>query len=98
MAIKSFGDQATADLFNGENTRHSRSIAQKVQKAALAKLSALNAATSLADLNAPGLNLENLKHTMPGYYSIRINDQFRILFCIQDGEFHDVEIADYHGK
>jgi proteic killer suppression protein len=59
-------------------------------------LELLEAATSLRDLELPGLRLEALKGDRKGQHSIRINDQFRICFEWLDGDAHNVEIVDYH--
>jgi proteic killer suppression protein len=59
-------------------------------------LEILDAATSLRDLELPGLRLEALKGDRNGQHSIRINDQFRICFEWRDGDAHNVEIVDYH--
>jgi proteic killer suppression protein len=53
-------------------------------------------ATSLGDLDLPGLRLEALKGHRKGQYSIRINGQYRICFLWQEGDAYDVEIVDYH--
>jgi proteic killer suppression protein len=59
-------------------------------------LEILDAATSLRDLELPGLRLEALKGDRKGQHSIRINDQFRICFEWRNGDAHNVEIVDYH--
>ncbi|MCL4851705.1 MAG: type II toxin-antitoxin system RelE/ParE family toxin [Bryobacteraceae bacterium] len=69
---------------------------QGVEKAARIRLELLEAATSLRDLELPGLRLEALKGDRKGQHSIRINDQFRICFEWRDGDAHNVEIVDYH--
>lgn len=57
----------------------------------------LDSATALEDLRAPpGNRLEALKGPLSGYHSIRINDQWRIIFRWMDGGAEDVEIVDYH--
>jgi len=57
----------------------------------------LNNAASLDDLRVPpAYRLEALKGDLKGYYSIRINNQFRICFVWQDGNVADVQILDYH--
>jgi proteic killer suppression protein len=57
----------------------------------------LNNATSLADLRVPpGNRLEALRGDREDQHSIRINDQWRICFCWQDNDAHEVEIVDYH--
>lgn len=57
----------------------------------------LNNAASLDDLRStPANRLEALKGDLKGYYSIRVNNQFRICFAWQDGNATDVQILDYH--
>jgi proteic killer suppression protein len=57
----------------------------------------LNAAYELRDLRTPPANrLEALKGRMTGYYSIRVNEQFRVIFQWADGNARDVQIIDYH--
>jgi toxin HigB-1 len=57
----------------------------------------LNAAVELMDLRAPpGNRLESLKGDRKGMHSIRVNDQWRIVFRWRTGEAHDVSIVDYH--
>jgi proteic killer suppression protein len=69
---------------------------QSIERAARIRLELLDAATSLRDLELPGLRLEALKGDRKGQHSIRINDQFRICFEWRDGDAHNVEIVDYH--
>ena len=95
--IASFGDGATEDIFNGENTKAARRIPVEVWKTASRKLDMLNAAHELRDLMMPpGNRLESLRGTLAGKYSIRVNDQFRIVFRWKDGNAHEVRITDYH--
>lgn len=95
--IKSFGSKATEDIYHGENSRESRRIPQTIWKVTCRKLDMLNAVMQLGDLKAPpGNRLEALKGDLKGKYSIRINDQYRILFVFKDGNAFEVEIADYH--
>jgi toxin HigB-1 len=61
------------------------------------KLEAINAAVSLEDLKVPPANrLEKLKGNLKDFNSIRINEQWRVIFRWVNGEAHDVRIADYH--
>ena len=69
---------------------------QAIEKQARIRLELLDAATSLNDLQLPGLRLEALKGDRKGQHSIRINDQYRICFEWRDGDAHNVEIVDYH--
>jgi proteic killer suppression protein len=60
------------------------------------KLQMLESAAALEDLNSPpGNQLEALKGARKGQHSIRINDQWRLVFRWDDGA-EDVEIVDYH--
>ncbi len=75
----------------------SKMIPQHIQKIAVRKLDMLDAASTLNDLKAPPANrLEALKGDLKGFYSIRINDQYRIVFKFKNGNAHDVYITDYH--
>ena len=68
-----------------------------IQNVALRKLRLLNQARVLTDLRVPpGNRLEALKADRQGQHSIRINDQWRVIFKWIDGEPHLVQIVDYH--
>jgi toxin HigB-1 len=96
MAIHSFGDNATADLYHGRNTSRARRFPQSIVSAALRKLDVLNAAYKLNDLHSPpGNRLEALKGTLEGFHSIRVNDQWRIIFRWNNGAY-EVSLVDYH--
>lgn len=57
----------------------------------------INAAEVLLDLRVPpGNRLEKLRGNLDGYHSLRVNNQFRIIFQWKDGFAADVEIVDYH--
>lgn len=92
--IVSFGDSETEALFRRERVRR---IDPRIQRAALRKLRYLDQAASLDDLRVPpGNRLEALKGDLSGQYSIRVNDQWRIVFAWRDGRAHGVSIVDYH--
>ena len=96
MAIHSFGDPATADLFHGRNTSRVRRFPQDMIAVALRKLDVINAAHRLDDLRSPpGNRLEALKGDLEGFHSIRVNRQWRIIFRWENGA-HEVSLADYH--
>ena len=93
--IASFGDKATETLFH-EGTSKGR-LPNQITAVAIRKLDMLNAATQLGDLRSPpGNRLEALKGSYAGYHSIRVNDQWRIVFRWESGDVHDVSIVDYH--
>ena len=95
--IRSFGNEATSELFHGVNFRQTRSIATDIKRTAVRKLDMINAALSVDDLRSPpGNRLEALRGDLRGFYSIRINEQWRIIFRWSDGAAEDVEIVDYH--
>ncbi len=95
--IASFGDAATAQLFHGDPGREQRKLPANIRRLALRKLDMLNAARALTDLQAPpGNRLEALKGEWIGYFSIRINLQWRIIFRWEGTKAFDVRILDYH--
>jgi proteic killer suppression protein len=95
--IQSFGDKRTEDLFQGISNRETRKFPADLIKVAVRKLDMLNAAYQLEDLRSPpGNRLEALKGDLKGFYSIRINDQWRIIFQWQNGNVLAVKIVDYH--
>ena len=92
-----FGDETTEGVFHGENTKAARRLPESIWKTACRKLDMLNAAHELRDVAVPpGNRLEALRGTLTGRHSIRINDQFRIVFRWKDGNAHEVRITDYH--
>lgn len=40
--------------------------------------------------------LEKLRGDLADFYSIRVNDQWRVIFTWRDGDAHDVSFVDYH--
>ena len=91
--IRSFGDKRTEALFRDEFVREFQGVARPAKR----KLEAVNAAVRLEDLAVPPSNrLKQLKGDLKDFYSIRINDQWRVIFKWRDGEAHDVRIVDYH--
>lgn len=96
--IVSFGDKGTEDIYHGVNSREARAtLPRDLWPVARRKLDMIDAAHSLQDLTAPPSNrLEALKGDLAGWYSIRINDQYRVIFQWKDGGAHEVTIVDYH--
>ena len=92
--IQSSADRETELVYN---QKLSRRLPNTIQKAALRKLMMIDNAKSLNDLRIPPNNrLEALHGDREGQYSIRINDQWRVCFSMNDGHFYNVEIVDYH--
>lgn len=95
--IASFAETATEDLFHGRATARARRFPAEVARLAIRKLDALNAATGLEDLRKPpGNRLEALKGDLRGLHSIRVNDQWRIVFRWREHEAGEVRLTDYH--
>ena len=95
--ITSFGDKATEDIYNGINSKEARKIPSQIWKVASRKLDMVNNAYSLQDLLVPpGNRLEALKGNMTGLHSIRVNDQYRIVFKWLNNNAENVRILDYH--
>ena len=92
--IRSFACRETEKVFHYQRTL---AWSEAVRKAALRRLVALDAATSLLDLRSPPANrLEKLRGDRAGQYSIRVNDQWQICFEWRDGHAWNVELVDYH--
>ena len=91
--IKSFGDRRTRRLFEDQVVQSFQGFARRAKR----KLESLHAASRLEDLTVPPANrLEKLRGDLAGHHSIRINDQWRLVFRWEDGHAHDVRIVDYH--
>lgn len=96
--IRSFADNGAEDIFNGVDTRAARRTCPKsLWPTARRKLDQLNRARDLAELAIPpGNRLEGLRGTRGGQHSMRINEQYRVCFCWENGYADQVEITDYH--
>lgn len=92
--IKSFGSRETEKIWEG--SRSSR-LPLEIQNSGRRKLRMLNNSITIIDLRIPPSNrLEKLTGKRKDYHSIRINDQWRIIFKWHNGHSFDVEIIDYH--
>ena len=95
--IINFKSQTTNDIYDGTNSKEARKIPQTTWKVAQRKLDMINAAVGISDLKVPpGNKLEALKGGLDGFHSIRVNDQYRIIFRFKDSNAYDVKITDYH--
>jgi proteic killer suppression protein len=76
--IKSFGNAFAESAWSG---RYAKGVPRDVMRVAARKLLQLHAAASLDDLRVPpGNRLEALKGDLRGRHSIRVNDQWRVVF------------------
>ena len=92
--IISFRDKQTNKIWEGERVK---GLSTEIQNVARRKLRMLNNSKDLNDLMIPPSNrLEKLKGNLKEFYSIRINDQWRIIFKWNNSNAELVEIIDYH--
>lgn len=92
--IISFGSKETEKIWNGIIVKNP---SVEIQQIGRRKLRILHNSLNLIDLRIPPSNrLEKLTGNLKDFYSIRINNQWRIIFCWEDGNASAVEIIDYH--
>jgi toxin HigB-1 len=94
MRIK---DEATKEIYDGKSSKKARArLPEKLWALARKKIDYVLAAKVVVDLRIPPSNrLEPLSRDLAGNWSIRINDQYRIIFA-WNGQAEDIEIIDYH--
>jgi toxin HigB-1 len=89
--IRFFGNRQTRQLHEDQVVRSFQGFARRGKR----KLESLHAASRLEDLSIPPSNrLEKLSGDLKGHYSVRINDQWRLVFRWEEGDAHDVRIVD----
>lgn len=94
--IIDFGNKETEKIWNGVQ---SRKLPPDIQNVARRKLRMINNAQNINDLRIPPANrLEKLSGNLSEFYSIRINNQWRIIFKWENDTASEVEIIDYHLK
>jgi len=92
--IVSFGDKTTQKIWDGEWVK---GFSTDIQETARRKLRMLNNSIDIKDLIIPPSNrLEKLKGNRKDFYSIRVNDQWRLIFQWTNGNAFNVELIDYH--
>ena len=92
--IISFKDKETEKIWNGTV---STKLPLEIQQTARRKLRMLNNSQDINDLRIPPANrLEKLHGNLKDKYSIRINDQWRVVFRWENNNSYEIEIVDYH--
>ena len=92
--IVSFSSKDTEKIWFGERVSK---LPNEIQEISRRKLRMLNNSQNLTDLRIPPSNrLEKLSGNLKDFYSIRINDQWRIVFKWMEGNASEVSIMDYH--
>jgi proteic killer suppression protein len=95
--IQSFAGQLTEDIFHGNPYKKVKKLDNQLVRAAIRKLDMLNAAHRLEDLRSPpGNRLEALRGDLNGFHSIRVNQQWRIVFRWEGNGASAVQLIDYH--
>jgi len=95
--IRNFKSNLASDIYDGINSRYSRSLSKELHAKTRRLLDQLNAVTKVESLRIPPSNrLEKLSGKLKGFWSLRINKQWRIIFRWQDSNAVDVDIIDYH--
>lgn len=95
--IRSFASKTAHDIYDGENSRFARKIPSELHDKIRRLLDQLNAVASVETLRIPPNNrLKKLSGKLKEFWSLRINDQWRIIFRWEDGNSFDVDIIDYH--
>lgn len=95
--IQSFANQLAEDIYFDRSSKEVRAFSPQLRRAVRRKLLYLHDAVGLDDLRVPpGNRLEALKGQYRGFFCVRINDQWRLLFRWVDGHCHEVQITDYH--
>lgn len=95
--IRTFADQATADVYVGVDSKVARRIPKAIWPLLRRTLDVLHRARSVGDLRLPsGNRLEALEGDRAGRWSMRVNDQHRVTLRFEDGHAHQVSCEDYH--
>jgi len=95
--LRNLEGRMTQDIYDGINSRYSRKLPNDLHDKARRLLDQINAAPSLGTLKTPPSNrLEKLKGDYEKFWSLRINDQWRIVFRWEGADAPDVKITDYH--
>lgn len=95
--IRSFSNKIASDIYHGRNSKNARRLPAELHAKARRLLDQVNAAPTIEFLRVPpGNRLEKLAGSLSGKWSVRINNQWRIVFRWQGEDAYDVAILDYH--
>lgn len=97
--IFSFGNKLAKDLVEENNSKEVKAFPREIYRTARRKLQIVHDAFELQDLKIPPGNsnrFEKLKGDLKDYYSIRINDQWRVTFKFENHNAYEVAVVDYH--
>jgi proteic killer suppression protein len=95
--IRTFASKTARDIYDGTNSRYARKIPSELHNKIQRLFDQINAAIRVEILRTPPCNhLEKLSGKLQDFWSIRINDQWRIIFRWEEGDAIDIDIIDYH--
>jgi len=95
--IRNFKSKTAQDIFDGTMSASARRIPVALHDKIRRLFDQLNAATKIETLRAPpGNKLEKLKGNLKNHWSVRINNQWRVIFIWRDSDAYDVDVVDYH--
>ena len=95
--IKSFKSKVAQDIYDGVPSRFSRKISVELHNKICRLFDQINVVTNVESLRVPPSNrLEKLKGDLKEYWSLRVNNQWRIVFKWVDGCAYEVDVVDYH--
>jgi len=95
--IENFKSKSARDIYDGINSKDARKIPKELHDKTRRLFDQINAVPSVTILRKPPSNrLEKLSGKFKGRWSLRVNDQWRIVFCWQENNAFDVDVEDYH--
>ena len=95
--VRNIKDRITQDIYDGVDSRYSRKVPRELHRKCRRILDQVEAAHNIGVLREPpGNHLEKLEGSLRGHWSIRINDQWRVIFTWANHGANDVRITDYH--
>ena len=95
--IKNFKSSTAQDIYDGISSTHSKKIPSMLHDKISRLFDQLNAVTKIDSLRVPPSNhLKKLIGNKKNFWSIRVNDQYRVIFKWDNGEAIDVDVQDYH--
>ena len=95
--IVTLADETTRDIWNGVNSKAARRIPRELWPVVRHTLDQIDAVTRLDDLKVPpGNRLHARTGHLRGYQSVRVNDQYRVIFRFEGADAFDVRCTDDH--
>ncbi len=91
--IKTIRHKGLSELFYDDQRKR---LPQEQIKRLRQILALLDSATTIEDMNAPGLKLHPLKGNYAGFYAVSVTGNWRVIFRFLNGNAEDVDYIDYH--